>query len=299
MKKQLNHLLGNKFIAVVLLCFGLPLLLFNACGLWQEEKSNKGRLLAEVKNEKLYEEDLDQVFSAKLSKKDSIQLQKDYVRNWIQDKLLYFDALENLSESRKNKEKALQSYYESLIRYEYEQKMLKNYLDTAVKETSIRNFYQENQARFELKRPILKYHYMIFNNKDHPFQDLKRWFQSDNPQYLDSLFYYAETRAMDFSLENDEWHYYDEVPKGFDLPNEDRNNFLNRNNFHLHLDSMGKAYIIYIKTFKSKGEIAPLSIKQSNIRQIIINRDKKAFLEKREKSLYEEAIQSNKANRYD
>lgn len=282
----------------VRLCLAICLI-FGGCEPWPEEGEQKGKLLAKVEDEKLYEADLNQIFNANLSKKDSIQLQKDYIRSWIQEKLMYYDALDKLPESKKNKEEALQSYYESLIRYEYEQEMLQNYLDTAINESKVREFYKNNESRFKLDRPVLKYHYMIFSNEDHPFDRLRKWFQSDNPTYLDSLYYYAETRARNFSIEKADWQYYNEVPVGFDLPNENRMEFLRDTKFHSNVDSTGKAYVIYIHDYKAPGKIAPMSVKRSNIRQILINQNKKKLLEKQEKELYEEGIQSNKAKRYD
>ena len=76
-------------------CFGL--LIFLLCAACSEQHDHKGRTpLVELDGNFLYREDLQSVLPAGLSKDDSLLFAEHYIRNWVEDILLYDKAQSNI-----------------------------------------------------------------------------------------------------------------------------------------------------------------------------------------------------------
>ena len=57
-------------------------------------------------------------------------------------------------------------------------------------------------------------------------------------------------------------------------------------------------YFLFIKEYKIKGSISPLSLVQDRIRKVILNRKKLLFLKDLENEIYQKAIANNKIKIY-
>ena len=79
--------------------------------------------LVEVDGTFLYKEDLKASMPIGCSKEDSLLFAENYIRNWIEDILLYNKAKNNISESQRI-EDLVQNYRKSLIIHEYQQKLI-------------------------------------------------------------------------------------------------------------------------------------------------------------------------------
>ena len=76
-------------------CVGL--LIFLLCAACNEQHDHKGRTpLVELNGNFLYREDLQSVLPVGLSKDDSLLFAEHYVRNWVEDILLYDKAQSNI-----------------------------------------------------------------------------------------------------------------------------------------------------------------------------------------------------------
>ena len=57
-------------------------------------------------------------------------------------------------------------------------------------------------------------------------------------------------------------------------------------------------YLIYIKDFKSKGEISPLSLEISKIKNVLLNKKKVNYLEKLSRDFYNNSLALDKIKIY-
>jgi|GEM_PF-6436585 len=110
---------------------------------------HSGKLLAAVGNSRLYESDLNINLSGN---KDSDAIKANLIEDWVKKQLVFKKALESLSDAEKNKDKELKDYYESLISYEYIDKMALENVDTSVSENDMMQYYRDNQKNFETER---------------------------------------------------------------------------------------------------------------------------------------------------
>ena len=131
------------------------LILLLACS--NNTTNDKNRIaLAKVNDTYLYEDDLTDIVPDGTSVKDSIELLKKYVNNWVREMLIVQKAEDNLPSEQKNVEKQLQDYRNSLITYAYEKELVKQKLDTTLTNEEVELYYTNNKADFELKDNIIK-----------------------------------------------------------------------------------------------------------------------------------------------
>ena len=90
----------------------------------------------------LYNEDLQGVVPKGASKQDSISIVKNFIDNWFRQKVVLHKAESNLDEEKKDVEKKLLEYRNSLVTYAYETELIKQKLDTVVSEDEILSFRQ-------------------------------------------------------------------------------------------------------------------------------------------------------------
>jgi hypothetical protein len=90
-----------------------------------------------VDDKYLYSSELKDVIPLNTTVKDSLILAKNYINNWVREKLILRQALLNLSEEQLDFEKQLDNYRNSLIIYQYKSLLVNQKLDTAIKPSEI------------------------------------------------------------------------------------------------------------------------------------------------------------------
>lgn len=303
MKKFWTPLLKNKnfpFPFKQLIFLGL-LAMFSCNSIsWNSEEDEK-QLVARVGDHYLYEEDVQNIFnkSNKLSVKDSVSFREKLIDNWIKEKLIFKKALQNLSNEAKDKEEKLQNYYESLIRYEYEQALINEQLDTSISHETIKNFYQKNPEQFQLKQDVLKIRYLVLPNNAPDQERVKSWFGQSSNQYLDSLYQYGRQFAKNFNLEDDKWYYYNEIKQELNLPESQQLFNQIKNNEVIEASKGSFNSLVYITDFKKAKKPAPLSLKKDEIRRMILNRRKIKLVQEMEQEVVNKGLAKKDVKRYD
>ena len=121
----------------------------------ESDKDQNLVAIAKANNEYLYMDDIKDIVPQGTATKDSAELIKKYIDNWIHESLVIQKAESNLSEEQKNVEKQLKDYRNSLITYAYEKELVKQKLDTTITDSEIEVYYNNNQSDFELKDNII------------------------------------------------------------------------------------------------------------------------------------------------
>ena len=175
-----------------------------SCG---RSSTHRGRLLAKVGNANLYESDLNIDIH---NNKDSAAIKEKLVKDWIKNQLIFNIAMKNLSSNEKNKDKQLADYYRSLINYDYLEKIIAHDSDTSINESTLEQYYRDNQKNFELKRNIIRFLYVKIPVETPPKMKIKGWIQHPGKENMDSLKQYVKKYASNFSLDTLRWYYFSE-----------------------------------------------------------------------------------------
>lgn len=275
----------------------MVLFLTNACQYFETEEADLGVPVAAVGDAVLYESDLKDLFLGKMHERDSILLRENFINSWVREQLVFQDALKNLPEPAKDKDKELETYYRSLIRYEYEQEFIRNRLNQKVDAAEVDTYYVKNSSVLTLRESIYKITVVVFDQDFEDLDKVKKLHLSDSESSIDELYEYCIQSAEKFNLDLKKWLTYNDIRSQlFSFPlDEDmlyQRDFIELQSGNLHL-------MIRVHERKQKGELAPIEYKEQSIKSVIINKRKLNLLKEMEQQIFENAKKNHKFEVYD
>ena len=111
----------------------------------EQKHDHKGKLpLVEVAGKFLYKEDLQKVLPLNLSVDDSILFAENYIRNWVEDILLFDKAEGNVPDSEKIKS-LVESYRKALVMHTYQEELVRQKLYDEITQAEIADYYEKNK----------------------------------------------------------------------------------------------------------------------------------------------------------
>lgn len=254
-------------------------------------------MLARVYDEYLYESELKDIIPSDTKAKDSILIAQNYINNWISQKIVLYKAQRNLQAEDMLFEKQLEDYRNSLIVYSYETKLISQRLDTVVTDADIEVYYNDNIGNFQLRDNIVKVYYARFKSDIPELRKIRRFINSNTPEFRDSVEVYIENLADLFYLDDETWILFDDVLKYVPINTYNQEAYL-QNHRSIEITEDDHIYFVNFSDFKIKDGVSPLSFEKENIRQIIINKRKLSIIEKMRDEVFQSALESNEFEIY-
>ena len=251
-------------------------------------------ILATAFDYTLYQSDIKGIVPAGTSKTDSISIIKNYIDNWIKQKIILQKADKNLNSDQKNFDQQLEDYKNSLIIYSYETKLINQLLDTNISNDEIEKYYNNNADNFQLKDNIIKVNYVKLDINSPLKAKFKNmvFSKKDNNDEKSQLIDLATKHAVNFYLDDDSWLLFDDLLKEIPIETYDQEAYL-KSNRTIESKDENFYYLIHIKDFKIRETTSPISFEKDNIRNIIINKRKLELIEKMQKEAYDQAVKNN------
>lgn len=279
----------QRMLAVI--CGCLLFLILDGCKKKSTLSDTSERVIARVYDKYLYVSDIRNVVPKGASKNDSITIIRSFVQNWIQQQAVLKRAEDNLDDDRKNVDKKLEEYRNSLITFNYESELIRQKLDTSISPEEIEKYYKENENNFQLKNNILQVVYFKLPKSTPKLPKVKGWFRSTNVKDRKLLEEYCYQYATDYYFNDEEWILFDDLLKKIPIKTYDQEQYLKNNRFIEIPDSAG-IFFVNIKGFKIKESLSPLNFERENIRNLIINKRKLELIREMEKDAYQDALQN-------
>lgn len=249
-------------------------------------------VLAEYKGVFLLKNDIPEDILAKFTKGDTNSLLSAYIDKWLENQVLLNAAEEILSPEEKDKEKLVNDYRNSLLIFEYQQKLITERLDTSVSDAEIEKFYLENESNFVLKKNIVKIRYIKIEKSNADINKIKKLIQEPSPSNDAILTAYSQEKAINFYLDSN-WLYLDDITKEIPLnENYNQQRFLTSNKY-IQLEENNMLYILYIIDFRIKDKSSPFEFEKEKIKEIILYQRKMNFLKDNQQNLYNKAIEKS------
>ena len=252
-------------------------------------------IVATAYGENLFLDDI--VKEIPLNTVDSSFFIKNFIDDWVNKRILLHHAKINLKIDQDEYDKKVNDYKNSLIIYNYEQQLVDQNLDTVITFDQIQNYYMNNMENFVLSQNIFKGRFIIVNKEAPKINLLKKIYKSVNDKDKIILEDYCKQFAIDYSLSDTVWQYFSSLSNVFSSTEVSLRNhsIKNKTNFIQTEDNL---YLIYIKDFKSKGDISPLSLEISKIRNVLLNKKKVNYLEKLSRDFYNNSLALDKIKIY-
>ncbi len=274
------------------LIFCLVLTIFSAC-----KNSDSKDVIAEYKGAQLLKSEIPSELFDEKNNGDSSARLKQFVEKWIENQIIVQAAEETLSDEEKNKEKLINDYRNSLLVFEYHQKMVQNQMDTAVSEQEIQNYFNDNLGNYLLRKNIVKIKYLKISKTVADLNKIKKLIQNSSKENDALLLKYAEDKADNYYLDSN-WLFLDDITKEIPLnENYNQQRFL-ANNKYIQLEENNILYILYIIDFKIKNSLSPIEFEKEKIKDILLYQRKLKYLKDLEKNLIKNAKEKGEIKYY-
>ena len=227
---------------------------------------------------------------------DSAYFVQTYMNKWIRKQLMIYHAEINLSTDLTSYKTQIEEYRSSLLIYAYQQELLNQNFDTTITESEINSYFQRYKNEFKLSKNIFQGRFIVVDKLAPNLASLNRWFKLEE-DINGNLVDYCQQFAKEYYLEDSNWQY-------FSIFNNKLPNVINReddflkNTTSVWFDDDIFRYYVYVKNYKLKGSISPLSIEEEKIKNVLLNKKKIEYLKQLEDELYQNALALKKIKIY-
>jgi len=259
--------------------------------------TDSGEPVAKVGKKVLTMEELSKNVPDYLDPTDSSLWADDYIKKWIQRELLLLKAEEKLKDNMKDVSAELEEYRNSLIVFKYKNELIKEKMDTILKDSDIQKYFNDHRESFILNRNIVKAIYIKIPLELSSPENIRELCASNNPELVKRLNEYCLSYAKAYDRFNDQWVAADLVLKNIPKSIDDQKEFLIKNRYSESSDKV-YYYILYIRDFRLEGQISPIEYVENDIRNIILSKQKIEFIKKIESDIYKEGIDNNQVKQY-
>ena len=254
-----------------------------------QEHDHKGKTpLVEVSGKFLYQEDLQAALPLNLSADDSVLFAESYIRNWVEDALLFEKAEDNVRDGEKVRA-LVESYHKALVMHSYQEELVKQQLSEEITPTEIADYYEKNKSLFVLEKPMVKGLFIKVPLRASGLADVRRWYKKNAQDAVEKLEKYSLRNAVTYDYFYDQWRPLEEIEAMIPAKKwESGSNYLKQNR-DVELKDTAFHYFLHIEEFQGKGEQKPLDFAQEEIKEILINLKRVDFINRVKEDLYRQA----------
>lgn len=276
--------------------YGVTMLLLTltACG---SEVDHHGKTpLVEVDGEFLYKEDIKPSMPIGIAGKDSVEFMQNYIRNWVEDVLLYKKAESNVSDL-KHIDALVQNYRKSLIMHSYQQSLIEQDLTNEFADAEVKQFYEKNKTLFKVDETMIKGLFIKVPQTANGISRIRRWYKMKDQEAIDHLEKYSLSNAVDYMYFYDRWLpatvVLAKLPQK--LPNAEQ--YLQKNP-HLELKDTSCYYFLHVDSILKRGEDMSYDAAYNEVKSVMSNMKQADFMRQVREDLYKRAAEKNDIKYY-
>lgn len=276
---------------------GMGLILLLLCMACSKQYDHRGKTpLVELDGNFLYREDLQAVLPASLSQEDSTRFVEQYVRNWLEDILLYEKAQSNIPNSAEI-EKLVENYRKALIMHVYQQALIHQKFSEEILEEELTEYYTQNQELFKLERPLMKGLFIKVPLKAPGLNNVRRWYKNEAQTAVESLEKYSLQNAVKYEYFYDKWIPAEDIVNLLPLQVSDVDEYLNKNK-HIELKDTAFHYFLNVTDYLGKGGQEPYDFARAQVKDILLNIRQVEYMETVKNDLYRQAFEKEEIKYY-
>lgn len=244
----------------------------------------------------LYQEDLTTVQPAGLQRDDSILFAENYIRNWVEDILLYEKASRNIPDNEKIR-RLTEHYRRALIMHTYQQNLMEQKFSNQITDEEIEDFYNKNKTLFILDKPLIKGLFIKVPLTEPGVRNVRVWYKKNTPENRDKLEKFSLKGAADYSYFYDHWTSVSDMADKIPLTAADPSDYIvQHRNIELKDDRFW--YFLNVESCLKAGEEKPLEAARAEIKEILMNLKQVDFLREVKADLYRDASEDNEITYY-
>ena len=271
----------------------LPFLL-GACNLINF--NSKENVVAQVDSHQLLASEITNLIPSGLPREDSLALLRQYVNSWALSLLMEKRAEKELAKEEKDVHRALEEYRRSLLVFRYEKNYLEQRIDTLITEAEHRQFFQENQALFQLNQPIAKVRYIKVSKNSPQLETLRKLYRTRSLEEIYELEQLAQSTAEKYETFQDQWISASQLARDLPLQTDDCINAMSKGYFECS-DNYSFYFVMVFEQINT-GNPAPQEYEDANIRNMILAKRKQELLRQLEHQVLQDGWQTQQLKVY-
>lgn len=256
-----------------------------------ETVDHKGKTpLVQVGKDFLYKEEVVTAIPPGVSEQDSLEIADRYIRNWIDDVLLYKKAEGNIPDNDRIDE-LVKSYRKTLITHSYIEQIVSQEVESNISETEIENYYNKNNGIFLAREPYVKGLYIKVPKTASGVSQVRQWYKDSSERSVDRLEKYGLRNAVDYEYFYDRWRPLNEIMLRMPINETEKNRYTKEKN--IEVSDTAFYYFLHVEEFLGQGEVLPLEYAGKDIKEILMNTKRVEFITRMKEDLYKEASENN------
>jgi hypothetical protein len=244
------------------------------------------QLLAQAYNKSLYLSQLEGIVPEDSTPADSALIVSAYTQRWLREQLLMYEAERNIPKDL-NIDELVRDYRASLVRFNFEEQIIAEKLDSTISETELQDFYANNKDQFQLESTILKC-FILKIPTSAPQSDLNKVWYNHNENSDVKLSAFARQWATFALLDRDKWYKLEEVAAFLPKGTLTTDNVSSRKEGTVS-DGDYRFYYRVLETVQGKTT-APFDYVREQASKVILHRRKQELLEKWKEDLYQKEL---------
>ncbi len=267
------------------------------CVACNKEHDHQGRTpLVELEGNFLYQEDLQTVMPAGLSAEDSLRFAGQYIRNWVEDVLLFDKAKRNIPNSAEV-DRLVENYRKALIVHTYQQALIHQQLAEEITEEELAEYYAKHQELFRAERPLMKGLFIKVPLQAAQLANVRRWYKDENQEAVEHLEKYSLQHAVQYEYFYDHWVQASEILDLMPMQVDDLEELL-RKDRRFELKDTAFHYFLNVTDYRAVGEQEPYEWARTAVRDILMNLKQVEFMNSVKDDLYRRAEEDGKIKKY-
>ena len=271
----------------------LPALLF-AC---REEVSYVEReSLASVGDIHLYKDEADIVYAQQGRGADSLSFMQNYIERWAIEALFYQKAKENVVATDEI-DRMVENYRASLIQNLYQDRLITQQLLPTISDDEVREFYDREQGLFELTEPYIKGFYVKLPDRVPKLNNVRNWCIRKGQDDLEELEKLCSENGYEYQFFTEEWMPFADLVRKTPLTEQQlMDRLLKKSTIEF---KEGKfTYFVCADSILKRNDLKPIEMVSGEIKELLLNSKKAAFIKQVKRSLYKEALQNGQVILY-
>lgn len=263
------------------------------CSCYQtSEDDQSGEPVVRAGEYSLYKSDLRSALPVGVHGADSVQFAEKYIRTWVEDMLMYQQAVENLPDGKEIDER-VEAYRRALTVHIYQEKLVEQELGSKVADSEIETYYNTHSEQFVATEPYLKGVFMKVPLHAASLKNVRAWMK--NPEgngNLDRLEKYSISHAVSYECFPDRWKPFSEISLQMPLVKKDLDNL--RGHRSVEVSDSAFRYLLHVCEVLPVGERVPLEYASGEIREILVNLKRAEYIGRMKSDLYKRALEDKK-----
>lgn len=259
-------------------------------------RRNADSVVAQVYQYKLYASEVQAGMPSGLSQEDSLALARDFIDNWVKEKLVLHEAERYLSPREKNFDREMSEYRNSLLAQRYLDKIWNE--DTAnvtVSDREITDFARSLDDRYTVEKEIVRVNYvkmpthsdMLSSVRDILFDEKKRVEQKD-------VLVNMLGDSIEYLLDDDEWLYLDDLQNevAFQIDVQKLGDRVGA--LHIEKEVGENSVLLVMLDYRSQRSVNETKEERAAAGMLLMNQRRAQFVNQYLQELYDRALKEGK-----